>query len=459
MIAVSASFGCTGPQYADKADDVVETPQAFAAPTLGQTKRDGWCTDFGNSELDQLVADALGSNLELRAAWARLEAAEAVSRQADASWFPTVSAQAQVGRSKVAAGPPLGTLETNSYQVSLPVSYELDLFGKLAAQREAAELDVQASRLDAESLAMSMSAQVAEAWLDVVAARQRIALLEAQVDVAQRYLELTRLRLSEGIATALDVNAQLGDIYGLEARLEQAQVAEQVGVFRLEALLGQTPTGNFVVASAELPNMPGFPEVGVPADVLAQRPDVKAAEVRLRAADARTATAARNQLPTIRLTANPFYQATELSSLFDELFWSIAAQITQPIFEGGRRDAAVDQSAALAKAQLYAYGQTVVRAVQEVQAAIVQESRQSKVLEKLEAQQGVAQTALDLARERYRSGTLDYLRVLTSLRTVQNAEQAVLDARRQQLSLRVQTCRALGGPWTQELTPPSEEQP
>ncbi|MEZ4461801.1 MAG: efflux transporter outer membrane subunit [bacterium] len=381
------------------------------------------------------------------------------SRQTDSSLWPTVSVQGTASRSHSSAPPPLGTVDANLFQVSAPVSYELDVFGKLAKQREAADLDVRASQSDVQALAITMAAQVTEAWLDIVTARQRTKLLRDQIDVASRYLELTQLRLSQGLATALDVNSQQGDIYGLEARLEQALGAEQVAVFRLEALLGQEPTGALNVDSAELPELAMFPDVGVPATVLSERPDVQAAWIRLEAADARTAAAARNRLPTIRLSANVFLQASELGNLFDELFWSLAGQVTQPVFEGGRRDAAVDQSAAQAKERLYAYGSAVIRAIQEVQTAVVQEQHQTVVLQKLLDQQGVAQTALDLARERYRSGTLDYLRVLTSLRTVQAAEQSVLDARRQQFSLRVQTCRALGGSWTQDLNPPSEESP
>ena len=456
-ISLAGVTACSGPQMAEKADKIVPTPAAFQKSALPSMARAGWRSDFGAPELDGFISQALDKNFDMKSAWARLEQAEAIAAQNDATLFPVVSLQATAGRSKSPAPAPVGSVEGNSFNLSAPVSYELDLFGRLAKQREASDLDVEAFRNDTQSLAITMAAQVTEAWLDVVSARQRATLLRDQVDVANRYLELTSLRLSQGLANALDVNSQLGDIYGLDARLEQALAAEQVAVFRLEALLGTPPTGTLAISGVELPSLPAFPEVGMPADVLQERPDVRSAWIRLEAADARTAAAARNRLPSIKLSANLFLQAAELGNLFDELFWSLAAQATQPVFEGGRRNAAVDQAAAQAKERLYAYGQTVVKAVQEVQTAVVQEEHQSVVLEHLEAQQGVAATALDLARERYRSGALDYLRVLTSLRTLQSAEQSVLDARRQQFSLRVQTCRALGGSWTKELTAPSEE--
>ncbi len=457
IMALAGAAACSGPQMAEKAEKIVVTPTEFQQSALPTMARDGWCSDFGAPELDGFIAQALDKNFEMKSAWARLEQAEAIAAQNNASLFPTVSLQATAGRSKSPAPAPLGSVEGNSFNLSAPVSYELDLFGRLAKQREASDLDVEASRNDTQALAITMAAQVTEAWLDVVSSRQRATLLRDQLDVANRYLELTRLRLSQGLANALDVNSQLGDIYGLEARLEQALGAEQVAIFRLEALLGTPPSGSLAIGGVELPGLPDFPEVGLPADVLQVRPDVQSAWLRLEAADARTAAAARNRLPSIRLSANLFLQAAELGNLFDELFWSLAAQATQPVFEGGRRDAAVEQAAAQAKERLFVYGQTVVKAVQEVQTAVVQEEHQNVVLKHLEAQQGVATTALDLARERYRSGALDYLRVLTSLRTLQAAEQSLLDARRQQFSLRVQTCRALGGSWTKELTAPSEE--
>lgn len=444
--------GCSGPQMKDEVDEVVTLPESFAHKESAQEQveraSDAWCTSFG-PELDELVDKALTHNLDIRVAWARLEQAEAIAAQADASLFPTISAQASASRSKTPAPTPLGNIEGNTYQLSVPASYEIDLFGKLAAQREATSLDALAVRTDVETIAMSVSAQLAESWLDVTFQRERVRLLEAQIETSERFLELTLLRLSQGLASALDVNQQKVDIRGLSARKQQAELAEKLALLRLSVLLGSSDV--VPVKDAEIPELGAPLAAGEPASILQQRPDVRAAMIRLEAADARTAQAARDRLPTLRLSANLFVQAAELGNLFDDLFWSIGAQATQPIFEGGRRQARVDQQVAQARERLYIYAQTVLKAFQEVEASLAQESAQARLVLEFEEQRKLAETSLDLARDRYRSGALDYLRVLTALRSLQSAEQSLLDAQRQQFSYRVQSCRAIGGDWTSNL--------
>jgi NodT family efflux transporter outer membrane factor (OMF) lipoprotein len=337
------------------------------------------------------------------------------------------------------------------------MSYEIDLFGKLAAQREASDLDVQAQRADLETLAITVAAQVSEAWLDVIFQHRRVLLVTEQIATAEKYLELTMLRLSQGLATALDVNQQRADIHGLEARREQATVAEEVARLRLKALLGSAGESATVDVD-QSPNLGPRLQAGTPATVIEQRPDVRAAMIRLQAADARTAQAARDRLPTLRLSANLFLQAAEIGNLFDDLFWSIGAQVVQPIFEGGRRQARVDQQVAAARERLYVYAKSVIQAIQEVESSMIQEVAQERLRDLLQQQKEVAEVSLELARDRYRSGALDYLRVLTALRSLQTAEQSLLDAERQQFSFRIQTCRALGGGWTQSLQAPQENQ-
>ena len=451
------SMGCSGPQYAEKAEDVAPTPEAWEKPSQGALEEQVTFCSGISSELDQTLSTTLTQNLELKAAWERLQQAEAIATQNGATLYPTVSLQASAQRSKTAAPfGPAGSIEANQFQVSMPVAYELDLFGKLAAQREASEKDVEAARADTEALALSLAAQATEAWLDVVFHRERTRLLDEQISVAENYLELTLLRLSQGLASALDVNQQETDIRGLKARKEQALLAEELSLWRLGVLLGNAEKAR--VASDALPELGPGMSAGTPASVLEQRPDVRSAYLRLEAADARTAHAVRDRLPTIRLSANLFLQAAELGELFDDLFWSLGAQATQPIFEGGKRQARVDQFAAAARERLWVWAQAVNRAVQEVESAMAQEQAQVRVLDELQTQEELAKTSLDLARERYRSGALDYLRVLTALRSLQAVEQTLLDAQRQQLSFRVQTCRALGGAWTQSLEMPESKE-
>jgi outer membrane protein TolC len=200
-----------------------------------------------------------------------------------------------------------------------------------------------------------------------------------------------------------------------------------------------------------MPELPEIPDPGVPADLIERRPDVRSAMLRLQAADERTAAEVADMLPTLRLSANLSYQAQELADLFDTLFYNLSAEAAQSLFEGGRRLAQVDRAEAAAAEQLYNYGQTLLTAMREVSDALVLEKRQGEFIESLEKQAASAEKALQVARDRYRRGAVEYLRVLTALQSLQQAEQTLLDARRQQFSNRITLCRALGGTWTREL--------
>lgn len=467
VCAAMSLSACTGKQYAEKADEIVSVPDQYSAVEVDQGPQlDAWCSDFGSGELDGLVDRAFDENLDLRQAWARLEQADAIYKQSRASLFPSIDASAAVG-AELRGVQELDTSQTppvvvtsnepvGNFRASLGAGYEVDLWGRLAAQRSAASFDARAARADVETMAITITSQIAEAWFDAVAQQEKVDLLKEQIDIAERYLELTRLRLSQGVATALDVNQQEQQIANLQGQLELVIARRQIAQNRLAVLLGRAPSEGPAVSTAELPELPTLPSAGVPGELLEQRPDVRSAYLRLESADSRTAAAARDKLPALRLSASLFLQATDITELLDTVFWSIAGTLTQTVFQGGRKDAVQEQAEAAAKERLYAYAKTVVTAISEVENAMVSEASQERFLERLEQQEKHAEVALELARDRYRSGTLDYLRVLTALQSLQQIQQSMVDARRQQLSNRVQLCRALGGTWTQDLSAPAE---
>jgi NodT family efflux transporter outer membrane factor (OMF) lipoprotein len=431
---------------------------------------DRWCSDFGSPELEGLVDRAFSENLDMRQAWARLEQMEAVQGQVRSSMFPVVTADAAVGGNRASTfelapdpngGPPSvrqTAANSMSYRASLGAAYEVDVWGRLSQQRKAAAYDVEATRADVEAIAISITSAVAEAWFDVVAQQEKRELLLVQIELAQKYLDLTKLRLSQGVATAIDVNQQDQQLESLRGQLVRVEALQSIAANRLAVLLGKAPTDGPLVGTSALPAMPPLPAAGAPGQLLERRPDVRAAMLRLQSADARTAAAARDKLPTLRLSASTFLQATDLANLVDDVFWSITGLLSQTLWNGGRKDAAEAQAEAAAKGLLYAYAKVVIQALADVQNAVVLETSQTQFLVHLEAQREKGQIALELARERYRSGSLDYLRVLTSLQSVQQLEQGLVDARRQQFSHRISLCRALGGSWTQELSDPGMDE-
>jgi multidrug efflux system outer membrane protein len=463
--------GCFGERAKPDIQEIVEMPASFTAPesaqeTMQKVPLDRWCSDFGQAELDRLVELAFQKNLNLMASWARLEQSAALLAQTNSNRMPQVNLDGQASRTKSPAFggqdlPGVPTSFTNNfYKVEGNVAYEIDLWGKLAAQRQAAALDYKASRADVEAAALSLTSSVAEAWFDVLAQHQKYDLLQTQIDLNARYVELLELRFEQGLSSVLDINQQRQQIQQLKGQqrtiTQQRVLAEQ----RLAVLIGEAPMNTeqlFSVGESTLPNLTSLPDAGIPADLLERRPDLRAASIRLEATNERIAVAVRERLPTLRLSAATFLQALTIGRLVDDIFWTIAGAASAPIFDGGRRRAEVVRAEAAQKEAYYTYGNTLLTALSEVQGAIVSEHYQAEFIEDLKTQREIADISLTLSRERYQRGNFDFLRVLTSLQSLQQIEQSIVDAQRRQLSNRLQLCRALGGTWTQSIEPSSAQ--
>ncbi|MFW5966742.1 MAG: efflux transporter outer membrane subunit [Persicimonas sp.] len=486
-LAVAAALwllgACSGADHREEARARIEEDATYRAARIEGERPERWCADFDTEEFEHLAERAFEDNPELRAGWARLAQSEAVARQQAAGLWPWLEAQGGVTHQKMdlsttfgegitggeagdgeggAEGPAAdGALPSSTtfttYQASVAASYEIDIWGRLRSERDAARLDAHATRAEAESLAMTLMSQLAETWLEAVYQRERIALLDDQIEVANRYYELTLLRLEQGEATALDVTQQRQNLEELRGELALARGAEATARSQMAALVGRAPNEPIELDTESLPPVASRPAPGLPADLVTRRPDVRAANLRLRAADYRTAAAHAERLPQLSLSADLSLQSNDLAGLFDELLWSVGGSLAQPIFQGGRLAAAADQAESEADEALFSYAQTLYEAIGEVQEALILEERREEHVESLRTQREQADKALRMARDRFRSGAADYLRVLTAIEALQAVEQALLDGRRQRLSTRIQLCRALGGTWTRELTPPGAE--
>ena len=434
----------------------LDIPDAYGVSSLGGAELDAWCSEFGDSELEGLVDRALDENFTLRAAWTRIDQLEAIARQTDSTRWPSIDAQATAGRSRGPAPAPLEPSASSSYQISVGAAYEVDVWGRMRSVRDAAELDVEAIRSDVQSLAITVSAQVAEAYFDVVHQRAVRALIADQLEIISTNRELMMLRLNYGQASALDIYGLEQQAQALEAQLTLVDAAEEVARHRLAVLVGTTP-GNLELGDrVGLPALPARPSLGYPADLLSRRPDLRAAQARVAAADYRVASAMADRLPALRLNGSVFLSASDPLDLLNDLFWSITGGIFAPLFDGGRRTAEVDRTEAALEDAVYTYAGALLQAIQEVESSIVLEDQQLAYIDVLGSQSETALASLDVARENYRNGNISYLRVLDSLAATLNIEQSRLAAQRQLLTYRVQLCRSLGGDWTEDLENPNE---
>jgi len=436
-------------------EEVVDLPAGYSVLAEGDWQQ-GFCDGLGQDELSQLVDNAIGQNLNMAAAWARLRQADSVVALSGSAQWPSLSIDGSVGRAR--RGGAFGVSEADSYSLSLPAAYEIDVWGRIAATSTAAQLDRAAARMEVESLATTLAAQVTETWLDIIHQRAALDLIDQQLHTNELFRELIVLRLGQGYASAPDILQQQQRIDGLAAQRTLVEGRLQTSEQQLAVLLGQPPQTRALVGSQrELPGLPPRPATGVPLNLLNQRPDVRSAGFRLAAANQRLAASIAARLPGIRLTGSLSLSATAPADLLEELFWSILGSISGNLLDGGRLQAEVDRNDATVDERLYQYGQSLLTAMNEVESALVLERQQEAYLVELQQQATTATESLAIERDRYLNGAADYLRVLSALQATQQVEQTVLNARRQLLTYRVQLCRAVGGDWTNELEAPQIE--
>ncbi len=435
-----------------------DLPERFSLYNEKNGPGEQWWLNFGSPELNRLIETALADNLSLKETWARLEQSRALAVKAGASRFPDLEGTAGAGtsRSQSASGVSVGH---EAYSVGLVTSYELDLWGRLQANRKAAELDVVATREDLNTAAISIAAEVAVRWLGVISSRMQKDLLEQQLRANQTILELVELRFRNAMVSALDVYQQKQLVENVAAEIPLAEEKERLLLHELAVLLGKPPGTDLDISTNRFPDLPDLPPVGLPAGLLSARPDIRAAGGRLEAADWQIAAARANRLPTITLSARARYGESDLDALFDTWLLNLSASLAAPLIDGGYRKAEVDRSRAVADERLAAYRDTVLTAIKEVEDALVSEEKQQAHLKGMQQVLDTAKKAQKEAGSRYLNGISDYLPVLSQLLSVQSLENKLILRQENRMTTRIALHRALGGAWPAELMPPDDPSP
>jgi outer membrane protein TolC len=264
-------------------------------------------------------------------------------------------------------------------------------------------------------------------------------------------LELVDLRFQKGMVSALDVYQQKQALASVKASLPLVQLQEVLLMHHLAYLLGQSAQAELNVQAKDLPKLKTLPAIGIPADLLANRPDIRAAGLRLKSADWAVSAAKADRLPSLRLTARTTYFSEDFSSLFDNWILNLMNSLTGPIFDGQNRKAEVLRAQAVAEERITTYGDVVYLAIKEVEDLLVQEEKHRQHLAALEQQLEVSQNALEEAGQRYVNGLNDYLPVLTQILSNQSLERNILQMKRQLISDHIGLFRAIGGSWPKEM--------
>jgi NodT family efflux transporter outer membrane factor (OMF) lipoprotein len=417
-------------------------PGATAAPPVER-----WWESFADPRLNALVEESFAANLDLAQAFARIQQAEAQIGIARAGQLPSVNLDGAAGRGRQPGFK--GPETADSFQLSAAAAFELDLWGKLAARTETALLEADASREDAKTLYLSLSARVADLYFLAVEQRAQLELADRSIAAFTDTLERVERRYREGLVPALDVYQSRQNLAGAQASRPLFANTLAATEHALAVLLGRYPEGGTAGTLAELPIGPAAFPAGLPADLLARRPDIEAALLRLKASDARIAAAIADRFPSFNLIGNFGGASSDLGELLrsGNIFWSLLLDLAQPVFDGGRRSAEVERNRALFRENLSRYHQSVLTAFQEVEDALAANRTTEERIVFVEARVTASQAALRLALDRYLQGLSDYLPVLTAQGLQFDAESQLLAARRQLLADRISLARALGGKW------------
>jgi NodT family efflux transporter outer membrane factor (OMF) lipoprotein len=415
-----------------------------------------WWESFQSAELNGLIEEALTNSPSIQQSWARLAQAQATAAKVGAARLPSLDyeGRASANRRETTTGPNPGTDSFNSYTLGLAAAYEIDLWGRLKSQTEAAALDVTASREQLHTAAITLTSQVSLNWLGIVAQRLQSDLIKRQLAANQTLLELIELRFRKSLSNALDVYQQRQTVAGTKSRIPPSELREALAQHALAALLGRTSSRRLVITQKNLPTPGPLPAIGIPADVLANRPDVRRAGLRLRAADWQVSAARADRLPAIRLTASASYGGNDInaSDIFDNWIASLAGNITGPVFDGGRRRAEVERTRAVVDERLAEYKETVILAVREVEDALVSEQKQRDFIASFDVRLNAARRAYEESINRYRNGLVEYTTVLLQLNSLQELERDRVAAQYDLLRYRIDLYRALGGSWPEQMT-------
>ncbi|CAH2600004.1 Efflux transporter outer membrane subunit [Rhodovastum atsumiense] len=428
-----------------------------------------WWKGFRSAELDALIAQAQTANFDIAAATARIRQADAALRIAGAPLLPSVSATGQETWNRVALSRRTGSsslggiskstyYETRNYELSLSASYEIDLWGRLRATRDAALGTALASRFDQQTVALTAVTGVANAWFQVLALQDRLDIAERNLRDAETTLRAIEGRASVGTASLLDVSQQQALVAGLRAQVPalRSQLTQQLN--GLGILTGQLPEA--ITARPGTLNTLALPEVapGLPSELLARRPDIANAEAQLMAANADIRVARAAFFPQVPLTLSGGWQVYSVNALFGpgSLFAQAAIGATQQIFNNGQLSAQLEQQKARYDELVATYRKAVVQAFTDVENALAA-YRYTTEQERLERDAvTTAQRAADIARAQLLAGTSDIVQVLQAQTTLFNNLDLLAQVRLTRFQALVDLYKALGGGWTRDATAPPE---
>lgn len=431
-------------------------PNSYEAQSLGEIEgalqvSNTWWTLYQDATLNDLVDKALQNNSNIKMAVAKIEEADAYAKEVGAATLPQVTLDVQGTRTRVTeagAFPVFAANPRSDYIAQFSTSFEVDFWGKLARAKESARAAALSSRFAKDTTALSLTGLVASYYLQLRSLDSQLALSKDSLRSREESLALTKRRLAGGVVSALDVHQAELASSNLLAQIAELKRMRAVAEHQLGVLTGVLDLKLAEANLAELP-VPPIPPVGLPSNLLENRPDVRQAEQNLIAANAKIGVAKAALFPTISLTAGLGGESLELGDILKSAarIWRGGVDLYLPIFDSGKLNSRVEQVTAQQKQALANYEIAVQNAFREVNDALSNVRQNTEREIALEASQQSAQKALHIAENRYQSGYSAYIDVLDAQRGYNEAALAYTQTRQARLAATVELFKVLGGGW------------
>ena len=460
LLTPSARAGLltVGPDYHQPTNAVATE---YKASELGEWKeghpldnvpKGSWWEIFGDGKLNELEAQALTYNQELKEAVARVDQSRATARVARGEFLPNLNLDPSFTRQRYSPNqvPSCGNVTADTFNVPVDLSYEVDLWGRVRRSFESARADAQASLAAYYGVLLTLHADIAQDYFAIRALDAEIVTVDGTVDLRKEQVRLVRSRFDGGVGNELEVAQAETELATTEA--EAASLAQRRDEFEnaIAILTGSNPSSFHLAVETNqwTPQAPMIP-AGLPAELLERRPDVAEAERQLASANARIGVAKASFFPVLTLTGSGGFVSADIDSLFkwDSRSWSVGPSLSLPIFAGGRNLANYRRSQAAREEAVAHYRQQVLVAFGDVEDSL---SRIRHLVDQTAAQERAvanARRAADLATQRYRSGIVSYIEVVDASRDTLQAERANAQLVGQRLIASVRLIKALGGGW------------
>lgn len=458
--ALASLTGCMlGPDY-QRPETAAQLPANFKAPSgwkiaqpADSKSKGAWWKSFREPRLNSLIEKSMANNQSLKAAFLRVEQARTVTRLGRASLLPDVSFNPSAERRRRSANSQannFGSAGKTTTNLALPLvlDYEVDLWGKLRRQLQAAEAEAEASEADYHNVMLALQSDLAVNYFNLAAADRELRILREALALRKKSLDLNQQRFDAGDIDEVDVSRATTEVSATESEIlgvERTRTEFENAI----AVLAGVPSSDFTIApvsaSGALPSV----AAALPSSLLERRPDIASAERAMQAANARIGAAEAAFFPTVSLSGNIGIESAKLSKLFtgDSLAWGLGPGVSFPVFDGRRNQTELDRSRLRYQETVATYRQTILDAVREVDDALSGVNLLAKQYAAQARTVTAAKRTVELSQQRYDAGIVAYFDVVDAQRTALDAERTASRIKNTQHLANIALIKALGGSW------------